>query len=139
MLPNSGSWSSEHGMALDVDDVRRHEPELSPEFLARLETSLEHADQERRRHLLLLRLRKLMPLVLLIGPVIGWRLILASPDGVKIGVNALAWITFVLDIGVHLNTALLSYLHLQALPTLVGLLLFVVVTTTVLWTSKGPE
>lgn len=126
-------------MALDVDDVRRREPELSPEFVARLEESLQRADHERQRHLRLLRLRKLLPLILLIGPLVGWRLTLASPDGVELGVNALAWITFVLDIAVHVDTALLAYLHLQALPTLVGIMLFAVVTTTVLWTSKGAE
>lgn len=126
-------------MALDVDDLQGREPELSPDFLARLDSSLQQADQERRRHLIFVRLRNVLPLLLLVGPLVGWRLTLASPDGVAIGVNALAWITFVLDVGVHVNTALLTYLHLQALPTLVGILLFGLVTTTVLWTSKGPE
>jgi hypothetical protein len=61
---------------------------------------------------------------------------LVSPDGVHVGVSTLAWITAILDVGVHLDTAILSYLGLQALPTVVGFLLFVLVTVTLLGTSK---
>jgi hypothetical protein len=130
-------------MAIKLDPGQEHErlkvtdrsrqPVLSADFSRRLELSLQRADRERRRHLLFMRLRSLLPLVLLVGPVVGWRLMLATPDGVHVGINVIAWITFALDIGVHLDGSLLSALGLQALPTVVGALLLIVVAATLLY------
>ncbi|GAC1634260.1 MAG: hypothetical protein NVS4B2_20780 [Chloroflexota bacterium] len=51
-----------------------------------------------------------------------------SGGSVHVLIEAAAWLTFVLDVSVHVNTTILRYLNLQALPTLVGLLLLVLVT-----------
>lgn len=106
---------------------------LRPDFAQRLEDSLVGADHERQRRVWLRRLRALLPLVLLAGPVLGWRLTLASPDGVHAGIAALAWVTFLLDVGVHVDTDLLTYLGLGNLPVVVGALLFIMVAASVLW------
>lgn len=119
-------------MAVEIESSRSAEPELGADFVARLEKSLPKADGDRRRHQIAARAQRLLPLVLLIGPIAGWRLMLASPDGVHLSVEALTWLTFVLDVGVHLNTSILSYLGFQALPTIVGVLLFILVTATLL-------
>jgi hypothetical protein len=123
-------------MATDMDTTERTYSGPAPDFAARLEDALTRADRDRRRMLWLRRLRAALPVVLLIGPVIGWRLILVSPDGVHIGVDTLAWITAILDVGVHLDSTILSYLGLQALPSIVGFLLFVLVTVTLLGSGK---
>jgi hypothetical protein len=123
-------------VAADLETKNRAQPGPAPDFAARLESALAQADRERRRRLLLRQVRRILPLVLLVGPIVGWRLMLVSPDGVHVGVSTLAWITAILDVGVHLDTAILSYLGLQALPTVVGFLLFVLVTVTLLGTSK---
>jgi hypothetical protein len=108
----------------------------APDFTSRLEQALARADRERRRVIWLRRLRAALPIVLLIGPIVGWRLILVSPDGVHVGVATLAWVTAILDVGVHLDTSILSYLGLQALPSIVGFLLFILVTVTLLGSGK---
>ncbi len=125
-------------MALDLDRAQR-EPDLGEDFSRRLEDSLHRADRERRRRRLAERGRLVLLWVLLIGPVIGWRLTLSSADGVHLGVGALAWITFILDIGVHVDGSLLSYLGLQVLPFVIGVLLFVLVTATLLLPSREPK
>jgi hypothetical protein len=123
-------------MATEVETDRASgmssEPRLAPDFTARLEEALAGADRDRRRRALLQRVRAFLPLVLLVGPIVGWRLMLASPDGVHVGIDTLAWITAVLDVGVHIDASVLSYLGLQALPSIVGFLLFVLVTLTLL-------
>lgn len=105
---------------------------LPPDFAERLEHSLAAADVERRRRAWLGRARRLLPLILLVGPLLAWRLMLAGPDGVHVGVAALAWVAFVLDVGVHLDTAFLSYLGLVELPTAVGGLLLLVLAASFL-------
>lgn len=105
---------------------------LPTDFAERLEHSLAAADVERRRRAWLGRARRLLPLMLLVGPLLAWRLMLTGPDGVHVGVAALAWVAFVLDVGVHLDTAVLSYLGLVELPTAVGGLLLVVLAASFL-------
>jgi hypothetical protein len=78
----------------------------------------------------------LLPLGLLIGPVIAWHVFLAGPGGTHTYVDLLAWLTFFLDVGVHGDSAVLSYLGLQALPTIVGFLLLLLLTVTLL---GGPD
>jgi hypothetical protein len=124
-------------MAIDVETPRNPEPELREDFASRLDSSLARADRERRRHLIIARLQALLPIVLLVGPIVGWRLMLASPDGPHVTINALAWIAFLLDVGVHLDTTLLASLGLQALPSIVGVLIFILVTATLL--GQGHE
>lgn len=109
--------------------------ELTPDFVQRLERSLATADQERRRRVWYRRIRALLPLILLVGPIVGWRLMLASPDGVHVAIAALAWVTFALDVAVHTDTSLLDYLGLRELPVVVGGLLFVLVSVSILWTG----
>jgi hypothetical protein len=75
--------------------------------------------------------------LLLAAPILGWQLTLAFPDGFHIAITALAWLAFVLDVGVHLDTSFLSYLGLQAIPAIVGLLLLAMVTAWLLGTSGG--
>lgn len=124
-------------MAIDVDRSRDPEPQLDSDFALRLEQSLPRADHERRRRAWFGRLRAAAPVVLLIGPVIAWRLMLSSPDAVHIGINSLAWLASILDIGVHVDSVVLSYLGLKVLPSLVGILLFILVSITLLGDGKG--
>lgn len=112
--------------------------QLSDEFLVRLEASMDHADQERRRHVALQKAQPLMFGLLLIGPIVAWRLMLASSGTVHVAVDALAWLTFGLDVFVRLDGSLLSYLQLQSLPSVVGLLLLILVSVTLL-TAKRDE
>lgn len=114
----------------------RAEPELDEAFTRKLELALPAADQRRKRRLVRERLVRLVPILLLIAPVIGWRLMLASPDGVHVSINALAWLTFLLDVGVHVDASLLSYLGLQALPSIVGGLLMIVIAA---WVLTSPR
>jgi hypothetical protein len=76
-------------------------------------------------------------LVLLVGPLLAWRLMLSTPDGVHVTVSALAWTTFVLDLGVHVDTSVLSYLGLSQLPSIIGALLMLMLSVSLLW--KGQE
>jgi hypothetical protein len=115
------------------------EPLLTPDFSERLETALRSADQSRWRRRAARRFTVVLPWLLLIGPMVAWRLTLASPDGVHIGIGALAWIAFLLDVGVHTDAALLSYLGLQALPSIVGLVLLLLVTGSLLSLPRGGE
>jgi hypothetical protein len=52
-------------------------------------------------------------------------------------INGLAWLTFLLDVGVQVDSAVLSYLGLQALPTIAGVLLFVLVSVSLLSRPRG--
>lgn len=126
-------------MAVDVEKTPVPEPELAQDFADRLELSLPAADEIRRRNRILNRLGVLLPAILLIGPIVGWRLMLASPDGVHIGIDALTWISFLLDVGLRVDTSLLSYLGLQVLPSIVGALIFALVTVTLLGYRKAEK
>ena len=121
----------------------RHDPSqrqadtlLHEDFSARLEGALQRADAERRRRVLRVRLAKSASVALLVGPILAWRLIGTTPGGEHVVVDALVWMTFLLDIGVHIDNATLSYLHLQAIPVIVGLLLLVVIG---IWLLGGTE
>ena len=116
------------------------QPLLAPDFSQRLEEALRDADQRRRRRRVTRRIKTALPWLLLVGPLIAWRLTLASPDGMHVGIGALAWIAFLLDVGVHADTVLLSYLGLQALPSVVGIVLLILVTGWLLSMPRGgPE
>lgn len=109
---------------------------LPSDFADRLERSLSTADHERRRRIWISRIRRALPVVLLIGPLIAWRLTLSTPDGVHIAIAALAWVSFVLDLGVHIDTSVLTYLGLVELPSIVGVLLTIMLAVSLLWESK---
>lgn len=128
-------------MSIQTRPIRpdRDEFTLPADFADRLERSLRSADHERRRRTWYRRARALLPIILLVGPIIGWRLMLASPDGVHVGIAALAWTTFAVDVGVHVDTALLSYLGLSQLPTVVGAVLLVLLTGWLLTSPGDPE
>jgi hypothetical protein len=113
------------------------DPDLGDAFTRRVELSLVDADQRRRRRLWRQRVARVVPALLLISPVIGWRLMLARPDGVHVSVGALSWLTFILDVVVHIDSSVLRYLGLQALPTVVGVLLLIVITMWVLCAPRG--
>jgi hypothetical protein len=104
-----------------------------------LELSLAEADRERRKRARYRRALRVLPLLLLVGPILGWHLTMTTPNGVHVGIAALAWVTFMLDVGVHADTAVLSYLGLSQLPTIVGVLLLVVVTGWLLSYPRGRE
>jgi hypothetical protein len=119
---------------------RSGELQLAPgaDFSKRLEAILAEADTERRRVMWVQRIRRLLPLVLLVGPLLGWRLMVATGTGSHVVVHALAWLTFLLDVGVHIDTAVLSYLGLRALPSVVGGLLFLLLTWSLLGDGSPP-
>jgi hypothetical protein len=110
--------------------------ELPSDFTSRLEASLQVADSERRRRALRAKLAALVPVVLLAGPLLAWVLTSATPGGEHIAVDGLVSLTFVLDAGLHVDSAVLSYLHLAALPALVGGLLLVMTALWLLWEDK---
>lgn len=124
-------------MPTDLDDQLDTLNGPRPDFAQRLESVLPAADRDRRRREWIRRARSILPLILLVGPILGWRLMLSSPDGVHAGIDAVAWLTFVLDVGVHLDTSLLSYLGLQTLPSIVGGLIFVVLGAWLLSDLRG--
>jgi hypothetical protein len=101
---------------------------LPADFGDRLERALESADRRRRTRAWSKRVLSLLPWVLLIGPIVAWRLLETTPDGVHVTIAALAWVTFLLDVGVHLDNSILSYLGLTELPTIVGLVILVALT-----------
>jgi hypothetical protein len=113
--------------------------ELRDDFTARLQTSLAAADRQRTRRRVASRVRTALLVVMLIGPLIAWRLMTASPDGVHVVIDALAWIAFLLDVGVHLDSAVLASLNLQAIPTLVGVALAVLFGVQFLWYARKDE
>ena len=115
-------------MSADGPGIGKNIPDLGEAFLERIETSLVRAEGDRRRHDALQRVRPFLPLALLVGPVIAWRLMVVSPASTHVVVDTLAWLTFVLDVGVHVDTTVLAYLNLQALPSIVGGLLLLLVT-----------
>lgn len=117
-------------MPPQLEPIQRSDqlPVLDPDFTHRLESALPSADLDRRRRSRLRRARALLPVLLVLIPIVGWRLMLTTPDGVHVSIAALAWLTFILDVGMHVDSALLSYLGLQALPAIVGILLFVLIT-----------
>jgi hypothetical protein len=110
---------------------------LGSDFGWRLESALRAADHERRRRTFMRRVRSLLLVLLLAAPILGWQLTLAFPDGFHVTITALAWLAFILDVGVHLDRSFLSYLGLQAMPAIVGLLLLAMVTAWLLGTPGG--
>lgn len=126
-------------MALHVPHSHEstRDAQLSSEFVDRLSDSLHDADRARRRRTWLLRLRRALPLILLIGPILGWRLMLTSPDGLHVAIAGLVSLAFLLDVAVHVNTTTLSFLGMTWLPSIVGGLLFVLVAVTLL-TRRDP-
>jgi hypothetical protein len=115
---------------------RRADVLLDEDFSSRLELALGDADAVRRRRQWQSRLARAASVALLIGPLLAWKLIGASPGGEHVVVDALVWLTFLLDAGVQVDSATLSYLHLQAVPVIVGLILLVVIG---LWLLGGTE
>ena len=122
-------------MAVDLDPRKRgvERPELGADFSARLENSLSIADVERRRRQWATRLASAIPILLLVGPLVLWKLTAATPGGEHAAVDALVSLTLVLDAGLHINSAVLSYLHLEALPFVVGTVLLLLAGTWLLW------
>lgn len=125
--------------SIDTTEQRGPDARLGTEFTERLEGFLQAADHDRRRHQWWRRVQSLLPLVLLVGPLLAWRLMAASPLGLHVIVDTLAWVTFLLDVGVRLDSAVMSYLGLQALPSIVGVLLLAVVTGWLLQSSTGDD
>jgi len=132
------TWEWSPGNPMSVGSPVQPQP-LHTDFSDRLERSLRAADAERRRRIWLRRARRVFLVALLIGPVLGWRLMLSTPDGVHVSIAALAWLTFVIDVAVHLDTGLLSYLGLAELPTIVGALLMLLLTVSLLSEPRQPK
>lgn len=124
--------------------IRSGEPEtaameLPADFGQRLETALRAADRERRRRHLISRLRYALPIALLVGPLFAWRLMLASPNGAHLVIDTLAWLAFLLDVGVHVDSAVLTYTNLQAIPSIVGIALALLLAVQLLWYPRNGE
>jgi uncharacterized Tic20 family protein len=113
--------------------------ELPADFAQRLESSLREADRERRRLHAIDRLRYVLPLVLLIGPLVAWRLMQISASGSHVVIDTLAWLAFILDVGVHVDSAVLTYGSLQAIPSIVGIALGIMVAARLLWNPRDGE
>ena len=127
-------------MQAPVDSVDREAAiELPADFAQRLESSLRNADRERRRLHVIDRLRFVLPLVMLIGPLVAWRLMQVSTSGAHVMIDSLAWLAFILDVGVHADSAVLAYGHLQAVPSIVGIALGVLVAARLLWYPRDGE
>jgi hypothetical protein len=124
---------------LETAPADRGTQTLPADFADRLADTLGLADRERIRRRRLLRLQKLAVVCLLVGPILGWRLMQISPAGVHVYVGALTWIAFFLDVGVHTDGQVLSFLGLQLLPSIVGFLLFVLVTLTLLTEERRED
>jgi hypothetical protein len=62
-----------------------------------------------------------------------------SPSSAHVAIDALAWLTFVLDVAVHVDNSILTYLGLKVLPTIVGVLLLVLITGWLLSAPRGEE
>lgn len=114
-------------------------PSLRPDFAEQLEARLAEADRARARHARRSLLGRIGLLVLLIGPLLSWRLTAAGSGDRHLAVDALAWLTFLLNVGTRVNAQMLRYLHLQSLPTIAGVAVLVLVTAGLLWTSTGDE
>lgn len=128
-------------MAIDAEPGRGLPNEWQPstDFLDRLSVSLADADRERQRQALLRRITRLVPLALILGTLLAWHLTFTGPNGVHLVIHTLTWLALILDTGVNIDSSLLTYLGMQTLPTIVGALLFVLVTVTLLWEQKDPE
>ena len=127
-------------MQAPADSVEREAAiELPADFAQRLEASLRDADRERRRLHLVDRLRFVLPLVLLIGPLVAWRLMQVSASGAHVMIDSLAWLAFILDVGVHVDSAVLAYVRLQAVPSIVGAALGVLLAVRLLWYPRDGE
>lgn len=122
---------------MPLSSPSRSEVVLPSDFGERLELVLSQADRERRKRCWYRRALHVLPLLLLVGPILGWHLTMATPNGVHVGIAALAWVTFALDVGVHADTAVLSYLGLSQLPTVVGGLLLLLLTGWLLSHPRG--
>lgn len=113
-------------MSVDYDS------RVSEEFYGRLEDTLRGADRARRRLEWYRRLRRALPIVLLAGPILAWHLMGSSAGGVRASLDFITWLALMLDVAVHVNSRLLTYLDLQPLPVIVGSALFVLVAVTLL-------
>jgi len=109
------------------------------DFANRLEDALHRADRARARQPWVARGRVVLFALILAVPVIFWRLGGATHDGLGAAINALAWIAFLVDAGVHVDTSILSYLGLKALPVVVGIVIFGLVTATLLGGSEEEQ
>lgn len=110
---------------------------LHPDFAGRVERSLHEADAARRKRAWSARLRVALPILLLAGPILAWHLLQHSAGSAHVAIAALSGVTFALNLGVHLDTSLLTSLGLSDLPTVVGLLLLVMVAFSVLGRRHG--
>jgi hypothetical protein len=62
-----------------------------------------------------------------------------SSSSAHVAIDTLAWITFLLDVGVHVDSSILAYLGLTLLPTIVGVLLLLLITGWLLSSPRGEE
>lgn len=113
--------------------------EPASDFTRRLELSLGAADAERRRVQMRRRVQAALPILLLIGPIVAWKLMAISSSSAHVAIDTLAWVTFILDVGMHVDNTILSYLGLKVLPSIVGVLLLLLITAWLLSTPRGEE
>ncbi|MGH2447775.1 MAG: hypothetical protein ACRDFS_04130 [Chloroflexota bacterium] len=123
---------------LDPPEIHDN-PNLTSDFTGRLERSLPKADRRRSRRLWLQRIQLALPALFLVGPIVWWRITARGPDGALAAVHALAGLTFLLDVAVHVDAAVLTYLGLQLLPSVVGLLLLALITGWLLFAREDPR
>lgn len=127
-------------MAVEIESTQDGtDAPLDADFSSRLARALPAADSRRRRRAFRVRLASLAPALLLVGPLVAWKLTLATPGGTHIVVGALVSLTFALNVAVHVDTAVLSYLHLQVVPTVAGVLVLLLTGLHLLLPPEPPR
>ncbi len=94
--------------------------------------NLDAADSAKRRRQARRQVLRVLPWLLLAGPVIGWRLLAVTQPSAHLLISVLAGITMYLDIALHVDDKLLSAVNLQAVPLIVGALVFALVSASLL-------
>lgn len=93
---------------------------------------LDAADSAKRRREARHQMLRVLPWLLLAGPVIAWQLLAVTQPSAHFLLDVLAAITMYLDIALHVDDRLLSAVNLQALPLIIGALVFALVSASLL-------
>jgi len=90
------------------------------------------ADSAKRRREARHQVLRVLPWLLVAGPVIGWRLLAVTQPSAHFLLGVLAGVTMYLDIALHVDDRLLSAVNLQAVPLIIGALVFALVSASLL-------
>lgn len=112
-------------------------PSLPADFTQSLAGRLAAADRQREAWRWQRRLRRLLLVLLLGGPLLGWHLIATGHHDLALTIDVLTWLTFLLDVATRVDTEILRTLGLQFLPPLLGISVLVLVAAGLLF--RGNE